>query len=117
MYFRCAYRVVLTGAHTTSAIDPRAGGVECDHTQARRNNFALLLTFSASFYLTTVATNVSAGVSCGVSNVLWYVFSFSSASAKVRATSSGGSHPASRASQPPLWCPFPYPRSGCRDVL
>lgn len=70
MYFRCTYRVVLTGAHTTSAIDPRAGGVECGHTQARLTNFALLLTFSASLYLTTVATNVSAGVSCGVSKVL-----------------------------------------------
>ncbi len=48
MYFRCTYRVVLTDAHTTSAIDPWAGGVECGHTQARRNNFALLLTLSAS---------------------------------------------------------------------
>src|SRR5215213_6737453 len=93
MYFRCTYRVVLTGAHKTSAIDPRAGGVECVHTQARRNNFALLLTFSASFYLTTVATSVSAGVSRGVTNVLWYVFSFSSASAKVRGTSSRGISP------------------------
>ncbi len=32
---------------------------------------SFLLTFSASLYLTAVATNVSAGVSYGVSNVLW----------------------------------------------
>src|SRR5215213_7637672 len=70
MYFRCTYRVVLTDAHTASAIDPRAGGVECGHTQARRNNLALL-TLSASFYLTTVATNVSAGVSCPFLTSIW----------------------------------------------
>jgi hypothetical protein len=29
-----------------------------------------ILTFSASFYLTAVATNVSAGLSCGLTNVL-----------------------------------------------